>query len=229
MGIFTRFKDIINSNMNAMLDNAEDPEKLIKMMIREIEDTLVEFKVSCAGAIAGKKKVERELSQARDKQKAWQERASLAVEKGRDDLAREALLEKRRFSETIESLERELQEHDDLVAQYQEDIERLEEKLQSSREKQRMLVQRHIHARRKKQAEEDIRRMESAETLAKFDDLENRIDRMEAEADLVNYGVKPDLEAKFDALIVDDDIEKELNALKSSRHQNQKNEQGVNH
>ncbi len=219
MGIFTRFKDIINSNMNAMLDNAEDPEKLIKLMIREIEDTLVELKVSCAGAIAGKKKVQRELNGAKHKLKTWQERAALAVGKGRDDLAREALLEKRRFAEMIDSLERELEEHDGLVGQYQEDIGRLEEKLQSSREKQRMLVQRHIHARQKKQAEEEIRRVESAESFAKFDDLEHRIDRMEAEADLVNYGTKPNLEEKFNTLIVDDEIENELNALKSSQKQ----------
>ncbi|SLM28408.1 regulatory protein for phage-shock-protein operon [Desulfamplus magnetovallimortis] len=219
MGIFTRFKDIINANMNAMLDNAEDPEKLIKLMIREIEDTLVELKVSCAGAIASKKKVQREMDQAQNRMQMWAERAELAVAKGRDDLAREALMEKRRFSNILESLENEVKEHSALVAQYQDDIRQLEEKLQTSREKQRMLVQRHIHARRKKRAQEDIRRIDNAETLARFDDIENRIEQMEAEADLVNFGVKPDIEEKFEALMIDDEIERELNALKSSKKQ----------
>lgn len=217
MGIFTRFKDIINSNMNSMLDNAEDPEKMIKMMIREIEDTLVELKVSCAGAIASKKKVQRQLDHGKERMEQWRERAEIAVAKGRDDLAREALMEKRRLNEMVDSLEIELQDHDSLVQQYKSDIRQLEEKLQSSREKKRMLVQRHIHARKKKQAQEDIRRMDNAETMAKFDDLETRIEEMEAEADLVNFGVKPTLEEKFDVLMTEDEIEKELKELKSSQ------------
>lgn len=217
MGIFTRFKDIINSNMNSMLDKAEDPEKMIKMMIREIEDTLVELKASCAGVIASKKKVQRSLDSASGHMEQWNARAELAVAKGRDDLAREALVEKRRFSSIIDSLETELIEHSALVDQYQEDIRQLEDKLRSSREKQRMLVQRHIHAKRKKQAQEDIRRMDNYDTLAKFDQMESRIEQMEAEADLVNYGVKTSLDEQFEEIIMDDDIEKELQRLKSNR------------
>lgn len=217
MGIFTRFKDIINANMNSMLDKAEDPEKMIKMMIREIEDTLVELKASCAGVIASKKKVQRSLDNAMERRDQWSTRAELAVAKGRDNLAREALLEKRRFSDIIDALEQELLEHSSLVDQYQDDIRQLEGKLQSSREKQRMLVQRHIHAKRKKRAQEDIRKMDNHETLAKFDQLESRIEHMEAEADLVNYGVKTGLDEQFEEIIMDDDIEKELQRLKAAR------------
>ncbi|MFH1153302.1 MAG: phage shock protein PspA [Pseudomonadota bacterium] len=217
MGIFTRFRDIISSNMNSMLDKAEDPEKMIKLMIREIEDTLVELKASCAGVIASKKKVERSLDSARERLEQWASRAELAVNKGRDDLAREALVEKRRISDIVDSLDKELMEHTGLVEQYQNDIRQLEDKLQTSREKQRMLVQRHIHAQRKKQAQEDIRRMDNAETLAKFDQMENRIEQMEAEAELVNFGVKTSLDEQFEEIVVDDEIEKELNALKSTR------------
>ncbi len=217
MGIFTRFKDIITANMNSMLDKAEDPEKLIKMMIREIEDTLVELKTSCAGAIAGKKKVQRNLDSIRERMDQWNTRAELAVIKGRDDLAREALLEKRRFSTKIDTLEQEFTQHTALVDQYQEEIRQLEDKLKISREKQRMLVQRHIHAKRKKQAQKDIRRMDSHETLARFDQMESRIEQMEAEADLVNYGTKSTLDEKFEEIIMDDEIEQELNRLKSAR------------
>lgn len=216
MGIFTRFKDIINANMNSMLDSAEDPEKLIKLMIHEIEDTLVELKVSCAGVIAGKRKIQRQLAQAGSRLEKWGERAELAVAKGRDDLAREALMEKKRFHDIIESLEKELDDHSVLVMQYQDDILQLEQKLLTSREKKRMLVQRHIHAKQKKQAQKELRRMENNDALAKFDDLETRIEQMEAEADLVNFGSKPSLEEEFQALMMNDDIEKELEALKSS-------------
>jgi phage shock protein A len=215
MGIFTRFRDIISSNINAILDKAEDPEKLIKLMIREMEDTLVEIKAACAGAMATSKKVQRQLDTLHDQIRYWEQKAELAVKKGRDDLAREALVEKRRYTRRIEGLENELTEHNLLVEQYQDDIRQLEDKLKSARDKQRLLVQRHIHANRKRQAQEEIRRVDSSDAMLKFDDLENRIERMEAEADLVNFGKTTVLEAEFDNLAVDDEIEKELQALKT--------------
>ncbi|HID30145.1 MAG TPA: phage shock protein A, partial [Desulfobacterales bacterium] len=98
MGVFTRFRDIVSSNINAMLDRAENPEKMIKLMIHEMEDTLVELKASCAGVMASSKKVQRELQEIRSHTSRWHEKAQLAVEKGRDDLAREALVEKRRYA-----------------------------------------------------------------------------------------------------------------------------------
>ncbi|MBW1774143.1 MAG: phage shock protein PspA [Deltaproteobacteria bacterium] len=216
MGIFTRFRDIVSSNINAMLDKAEDPEKLIRLMIREMEDTLIELKASCAQVMANRKKTERQLDNARSREEDWNAKAELAVVKGRDDLAREALLEKRRLSERADALERELTESNALVEQYQGDIRQLEDKLGSAREKQRMLVQRHIHASKKKRAQEEIRRIEGTEAIFKFEELENRIERMEAEADLVNYGRKPGLESEFDDLVVDEEIERALANLKSS-------------
>ncbi len=215
MGIFTRFRDIISSNINAMLDKAEDPEKLIRLMIREMEDTLVEIKTACAGVMAGGKKIKRQLEGLGARAQYWEEKAELAVNKGRDDLAREALVEKRKFNRRIETLENDLAEHDLLIEQYQDDLRQLEEKLKSARDKQRMLVQRHIHAQKKMQAQEKIRRIDSSETVMKFDELENRIDRMEAEADLVNYGKKTSLEEELERLSVDEEIENELRALKA--------------
>jgi phage shock protein A len=215
MGIFTRFRDIISSNLNAMLDKAEDPEKLIRLMIREMEDTLVEIKASCAGVMAERKKAERQLQEMTERSSYWEEKAGLAVNKGRDDLAREALHEKRRYTQRINVLESEIGDLNQLVDQYQSDIRQLEEKLKNARNKQRMLTQRHIHARRKKQAQEDIRRMDSAEVVRKFDGFEGRIERMESEADLVNYGRRTTLEEELDKLGGDDEIERELEALKN--------------
>jgi len=216
MGIFTRFRDIVSSNINAMLDKAEDPEKLIKLMIREMEDTLVELKASCAGVMAGSKKLERNIDEVKGRVEYWAEKAPLAVSKGRDDLAREALIQKKKFAERVADLETELKEHEALIDEYQNDIRQLEDKLAAAREKQRMLVQRHIHATRKRKAQEDIRRVESSDAIYRFDDLENRIERMEAEADLVNYGKSGSLEAEFEQLGLDDEIEKELNDLKNA-------------
>jgi phage shock protein A len=215
MGIFTRFRDIISSNINAILDKAEDPEKLIKLMIREMEDTLVEIKAACAGAMASSKKVQRQLEALQSRIHYWEEKAEMAVKKGRDDLAREALVEKRRYTLIVESLENELTEHNLLIEQYHDDIRQLEDKLKSAREKQRMLLQRHMHANRKIRAQKEIRRIDSTESMMKFDELENRIERMEAEADLVNFGKETSLEDELERLSVDDEIEKELQALKA--------------
>ena len=224
MGIFTRFRDIISSNINAILDKAEDPEKLIKLMIREMEDTLVEIKAACAGAMASSKKVQRQLVTLQDRIHYWEEKAQLAVSKGRDNLAREALVEKRRYTRRIDDLENELTEHNLLVEQYQADIRQLEDKLKSARDKQRLLVQRHIHASQKIQAQEEIRQVDGAAAMMKFDELENRIERMEAEADLVNFGKKSVLDAEFDTLGVDEEIEKELQALKTPESISKPNE-----
>jgi len=216
MGIFTRFRDIISSNINAMLDKAEDPEKLISLMIQEMEDTLIEIKASCAAAMAASKRTQRQTDEAQSRSWNWDKKAGLAVSKSRDDLAREALLEKRRYADRAYSFEKELHEMNSLIQQYQEDIKQLEEKLRGAREKQRLLVQRHVHAFKKRRAQEEIRRMDSTGAVLKFEEFENRIERMEAEADLVNFGRKPTLEAKFEELLVDDEIEKELQTLKSS-------------
>ena len=225
MGIFTRFRDIVSSNINSMLDKAEDPEKMIKLMIHEMEDTLIELKSSCAGVIAGRKKLERNLENLKEKISLWTQRAALAVEKGRDNLAREALIEKRRLSDSAESLENELLSYKDLLAQYHKDIVELEEKLKSAKEKKRLLVQRHKRASGKKRAHEEIRRSDSADTMARFDKLESRIEQMEAEADLVNIPKKPSVTDEFDELVLDDEIEKELAGIKAAQHG--KNEEAV--
>jgi phage shock protein A len=217
MGIFTRFRDIISSNINAMLDKAEDPEKLIKLMIREMEDTLVEIKTACAGVMASGKKTQRQLERQKVQAQYWEEKAELAVSKGRDDLAREALIEKRKFTRRAQTHQQDLVEQDLLIAQYQDDIRQLEDKLKSARDKQRMLVQRHVHAQNKIQAQQEMRRIDSSETLMKFDELENRIERMEAEADLVNFGQKTSLEDELERLSVDAELENELKALKSPK------------
>ena len=225
MGVFTRFRDIISANINSMLDKAEDPEKMIKLMIHEMEDTLIELKSSCAGVIAGQKKIERKADEITDKTNLWSNRAELAVSKGRDDLAREALNEKRRYSQIAESLENEIDEHRGLVEQYKQDIVELEDKLNNAKEKKRILIQRHKRANGKKKAQEEIRRSNSSDTMMRFDKLESRIEQMEAEADLVNIKRKPTLDEHFEDLATDDEIENELAMLKAAQAGNDSNEQ----
>jgi phage shock protein A len=218
MGVFTRFRDIVSANINAMLDKAEDPEKMIKLMISEMEDTLIELKSSCAGVIAERKKVERKLDEMREKADLWKDRAALAVTKGRDNLAREALIEKRRFARLVETLENEVKEYEILIEKYYQDLAELENKLTAAKEKKRVLVERHKSAVSSKRAQEEIRRSTGAEAIARFDKLESRIERMEAEANLVNTGKKPTVEEELDTLAGDAEIENELAKIKAAQY-----------
>jgi phage shock protein A len=218
MGVFTRFRDIVSANINSMLDHAEDPEKMIKLMIHEMEDTLIELKTSCAGVLAGRKKIERKLEEINSKTNLWDERAALAVAKGRDNLAREALVEKRRFARIGASLDSDLSEYRNLIDKYQEDISELENKLNNAKEKKRVLVQRHKSATGSKRAQEEIRRSTSSDTMARFDKLESRIDQMEAEAELVNVDRKPTIDEEFNTLSTDVEIENELAKIKAAQY-----------
>jgi phage shock protein A len=197
-----------------MLDRAEDPEKLLKLMIREMEDTLVELKSSCAGVMADRKKTQRRLEEITLRKGAWEEKAALAVSRGRDDLAREALLQKRMFTVRKNELQHNRDELSLLIDQYHEDIRELEDRLKTARDKQRLLIQRHVHARNKMDAQHEIRRADSAEVMVKFEEFEKRIDRMESEAELINIGRQRSLQEELDKLTVDEEIEAELQALK---------------
>ncbi len=215
MGIFTRMRDIISSNINAMLEKAEDPEKLIRLMIQEMEDTRVEIKAQCAGVMAEDKTLERQIAELRERADLWQQKAEKALEKNRDDLAREALAEKRLYAERAEALKSQKTQCEALLQQYQRDIGELETKIESVREKQRNLAARHRHARTKKEAQQRIRTVETSDVLARFEGFERRIDRMEAEADLVNAHRKPPVDERFREIEGDEELEKELRELKN--------------
>jgi phage shock protein A len=213
-------RDIVHSNINTMLEKAEDPEKLIKLMIQEMEDTLVEIKSSCAGAMATRKKVGRSLETVQGQVEKWNANAELAVRKGREDLAREALLERRRYQEEVDSLTREAAEADGVVEQYKEDIDTLEKKLATAREKHRVLIERHISATQRRHAREQVRKSETTDAFARFEDFQNRIERMEADADLAGRQSQPTLDEEFKNLEDDEELESELAALKRSVDQN---------
>ena len=214
MGVFTRLKDIINSNLNAMLDAAEDPDKLIRLMIQEMEDTLVEVKANCAGAIAARKRAEKAVTSAETAIVTWEERARLALEKGREDLAREAIRERRRLEELRDAHAKEATGCDEVVSRYKEDIGAVEVKLVDARQRHRLLVQRHKRAKTHERTRGVIERVTRYDAVTKFDQLEQRIERMEAFQEIDPDLRKPSLEEAFAALKEADAIEEELARLK---------------
>ena len=127
MGIFSRFSDIVNSNINAMLDKAEDPEKIVRLMIQEMEDTLVEVRTAAARSIADRKELDRKLAAVERDRDQWDRKAELAVRKGRDDLARAALAESARAQERVELLKKQHGQVDKGLKRLKEDIQKLEE------------------------------------------------------------------------------------------------------
>ena len=217
MSIFTRFKDIVSANINSMLDRAEEPEKMIRLMIQEMEETLVELKASCAGFMADQKRIVREQELYRDRIGLWDDRARLAMERGREDLAREALVEKLAAQRTGEGLEREVERFSVLIEQSREDIELLEAKLESAKERQRSLAKRHVRADQRMRARSNVSRAQSADVLMRFDQFEQRIERMEAEAELASPRRVRDLEQEFALLEGGDEVEEQLASMRGSR------------
>ena len=217
MSIFSRFKDIVSSNINVMLDKAEDPEKMIRLMIQEMEETLVELKSSCAGIMADKKMTQREQELLIQQVQKWQMRAELAISKERDDLATEALVEKNNYHQKYENLNEDLNRYNVMIKQAQEDINQIEGKIDVAREKQHLLVKRHIRAGQKLRTQKEIRRVGSAQVFHRFEEFEMKIDRLEAEAGLINSknSTAPrNLDDEFDRLENEDIINEELKMLK---------------
>jgi len=215
MGIFSRFMDIVNANINSLLDKAEDPEKMIKLMMQEMEDTLIELKSSCAAKIATRTKIEREQRELANLIERWKSRAEMAISRGRDDLAREALVEKRRAQSDYDSKEEDAARYDDMIAQSKADIGKLEDKLLSLRQKHQTIVERAARAREEQVANDTLRKASDDAAFSKFDHMEQQVDRMEAQAHMSRP--KPDLESKFADFEALDEIEAELEQLRKKR------------
>jgi phage shock protein A len=220
MGIFTRFKDIINANVNSILDRAEDPEKTVKLVIREMEDTLIEMKSSTTNARSSKKRMAGSLSQLEETAIVWEERAKQAIERNRDDLAREALANKTQCLAGLESIKLKIQEQETLLIKLEGDIIHLESKLDHARDQQSNLIKRHQHAQKNKKIQSDLRRLERGGGIFdRFDEMENRIEKMEAESDLEQWHTRIDPTKAFDSdqdrRQQDEQIEKKLQALKN--------------
>ncbi len=214
MGVFTRFKDIVNANINSMLDKAENPERMIRLMTQEMEDTLIDLKSSCAAKMAGKAKAERELKEIELRVTRWQSRAELAMSKQREALAREALIEKKKANQKSSVLKEDIAQYRQIIDDCKDNILQLEEKLQSVRQKHKTLIQRGIHAQEQKMAQESINQANGVEAFRRFSELERRIERMEAEASMTGFNTKSPMEDEFSKLETSDDIEAELNHLK---------------
>ena len=217
MGIFSRMTDIINSNINAMLDQAEDPEKMIRLIIQEMEDTLVEVRSSSARVLAERKIAARRLEQVREEAENWENKARLAISKGREDLARAALQEKQAIEEEVALVEAELRATDEHIAQLNEEVAKLQQKLTEARSKQKALLMRSKTVESRIKVKRQMHREKLDDAFQRFEHFERRIDNLEGQLESMDVGrdVSPDLAAEIDALAEDERINDELQRLKS--------------
>ena len=214
MGIFSRLSEIINSNVNAMLDKAEDPEKMVRLMISEMEDTLIEIKSSAAAVLADRMRLERGHKSHADRAAEWDAKTQLAIDKGRDDLARAAIEQKFACEQEADRIQGRLTEIDNLAKQYQTDIQRLEEKMHSAKSRQKIIIANHQSAVNRRRVEEQIHRINNHGAFARFDNYQERIDRFQAEAEILATSNNT-LEKEFDDLARDNSVEDELTRMKS--------------
>ncbi len=214
MGIFTRFSDIVNSNINAILDKAEDPEKIVRLMIQEMEDTLVEVRSAAARSIADKKDLNRKLESLDHELLDWDDKAELAIRKGREDLAKAALVEKSRVAAAADALKQDYLAVDEGLAKLDEDIARLENKLQDAKARQKALLARHKTAHSRLAARKKIHDYKIEDAMVRFEQYTRRIDDVEGRIEAYDLGLPKDLNHEFAGLKAEESVQKELDELK---------------
>ena len=214
MGIFTRFSDIVNSNINAILDKAEDPEKIVRLMIQEMEDTLVEVRSAAARSIADKKDLNRKLATVEREEREWDNKAELALRKGREDLAKAALVEKSRATAAVEAIKADYAAIDEGLAKLNEDISRLEGKLQDAKTRQKALLARHKTANSRLAARKKIHDYKIDDAMVRFEQYTRRIDDVEGRIEAYDLGLPKDLNHQFASLEAEEAVARDLDELK---------------
>ena len=217
MGIFSRTRDIVAANFSDLLDKADDPAKMIRMIILEMEETLVEVRASAARTIADQKEMNRHVGKLGRLQADWGDKAQLALSKGREDLARAALVEKRKAGDMAEQLSAEITVLDDALRAYELDIEKLQTRLREARSRQTAIAARLESAENRVKLRSLLASERVDEAMARFDSLERRVDHAEGRADALSLAQgKPNLADEIAALGHADKVDEELAAMKAA-------------
>ncbi len=214
MSIFSRLSDIINSNISSLLDKAENPEKMIRMVIQEMEETLVEVRSGTAKVIAEKKTLSRRAEQLKKQARDWEGKAELALSKGREDLAKAALMEKSNITASVEITEKDLHKLDETLDKLSSEIEQLQAKLNDARARQKTIVIRTKATESRVDVNRQLNNYTINNAMDKFEYYEKKIDQMEGQMDSAHVE-KRGLKNEFDELEKEESIDRELEELKN--------------
>lgn len=215
MGVFSRISDIVNSNINSLLDRAQDPEKIIRLIIQEMEDTLVEVRSSTVKTIAEKKEMERRIAGLRRDHAEWQDKAELALTKDREDLAKGALQIKARIAAELTGLERQLEQVEDGLAKQSDDITKLQQKLADAKSREASMIARHKTATNRLKLRSSLYDERVTDAFARFEQVERALDEAEGRVDAYDIGRKKSLSDEFGDLETSVAVETELSELKA--------------
>ncbi|WP_242095591.1 phage shock protein PspA [Sphingomonas sp. CROZ-RG-20F-R02-07] len=215
MGIFSRTRDIVAANFADLLEKAEDPAKMIRMIILEMEETLVEVRASAARTIADQKEMRRHIAKLEQLEAGWTEKAELALSKNREDLAKAALVERQKAADMAEQLQAEVGVLDDALRASEEDIAKLQNKLREARTKQNNVTTRLESANNRVRLREMYNGPKTQDAFSRFDVLERRVDDAEGRAEAMGLGVVKTLEDEIAELRQSDRVDAELAALKA--------------
>jgi phage shock protein A len=215
MGIFSRTRDIVAANVADLLDRAEDPAKMIRMIIMEMEETLVEVRASAARTIADQKEMRRTIAKIEIAQTNWAEKAELALSKGREDLAKAALVEKAKLGSLSQQMQAEIVALDDALMHHEADIQKLEAKLREARGRQNAVLSRLETATNRAKMRNMYAGPRVDEAFAKFELLERRVDLAEGRAEVFELGKTRTLEDEIADLRTGDAVDAEFEELKN--------------
>jgi phage shock protein A len=215
MGIFSRFADIVNSNISSILDKAEDPEKMVRLIIQEMEDTIVEVRSTSAKVLAEKKELLRRIARVQEQVQDWQNKAELALSKDREDLAKAALSEKQKTVGLLQALEMELQVVEEHVARLKDEIAQLQDKLNDARARQKTIIMRKQTATSRLEVKKQLDSSKIDDAMMKFEQYERRVEGIEAQVESYDLGKRNVLADEFAALEAEDSVNDELAALKA--------------
>lgn len=215
MGIFSRFADIINSNISSLLDKAEDPEKMVRLIIQEMEDTLVEVRSTSAKVLAEKKELLRRIVKVQEQVQDWQSKAELALSKDREDLAKAALIEKQKATELATTLTQELVVVEEQIARLKEEVNLLQEKLADAKARQKTIIMRKQTASSRLEVKKQLDSSKIDNAMSKFEQYERRVEGLESQVDAYDLGNQKSLNDEFAALEAEDSVSAELEALKA--------------
>jgi phage shock protein A len=216
MSIFSRTRDIFAANMTELLDRAEDPARMIRMIILEMEETLVEVRASAARSIADGKEMRRALGRLEDLQSSWTEKAELALSKDREDLAKAALIERQKAADMAEGLRAEMKAIDDTLKSYEVDIAKLQNKLREARARQNAISSRIESAVTRAKARELLNGNRTEDAFSRFEILERRADFAEGRADALGMAGPKSLEEEISELRASEKVDAELEAMKAA-------------